>query len=100
MSLALPIPMPTIPQVFARQGFVVINRLAPEAILPNVRDHRMARAATGQIVTDDEQLPYAGKSLTQVFLHHVDQTGHYAEEKIDRRPAPAMPFGTRMPKQS
>ena len=204
MSFAPPTSKPTIPQVFARQGFVIVNRLAPEPVLARVRDHLMARAASGQVITDDEQVPgtpavyggavldglmedlrptiqhctglslyptysygriykkgdalarhldraacevsvslnlgqtpdepwplhvqlgehdvavklrpgdallyrgielphwrepYAGESLTQVFLHYVDQDGPFAEEKFDRRPALAMPFGTRMPKQ-
>jgi len=41
--------------------------------------------------------PYAGESLAQIFLHYVDQDGPFAEEKFDRRPALAMPFGTCMP---
>jgi hypothetical protein len=40
--------------------------------------------------------PYAGESLAQVFLHYVDQDGPHAQEKFDRRPALAMPYGTRM----
>jgi hypothetical protein len=188
--------------VFARQGFVIVNRLAPEPMLAKVRDHLVARAAAGTVITDDEQVPgtpsvyggvvldslmeelrpavehctglrlfptysygriyrhgdalarhcdrpacevsvslnlsqtpdepwplhvqlgehdvpvklkpgdallyrgielphwrepYTGESVAQVFLHYVDQTGPYAEEKFDRRPALAMPFSARIP---
>ena len=197
-----PPPKPSIAEVFARQGFVIVNKLAPEPVLAKVHDHMAARAATGQVITDDEQVPgtpsvyggvvldglmeelrptiqhctglalfptysygriyktgdalakhcdrpacevsvslnlgqspeepwplhvqcgnhdvpvnlrpgdallyrgielphwrepYTGQSLTQVFLHYVDQNGPFAEEKFDRRPALAMPFGTRVP---
>lgn len=205
MSFASPpVQKPTIPQVFARQGFVVINRLAPEPVLARVRDHLAARAAAGSVITDDEQVPgtpsvyggvvldglmedlrpvverctglslfptysygriykhgdalarhldraaceisvslnlgqtpdepwplhvqlgehdvpvklrpgdallyrgielphwreaYTGESLTQVFLHYVDQNGPFVDEKFDRRPALAMPFGSRSPEK-
>ena len=194
---------PSIAQVFARQGFVIVNRLAPEPLLAKARDHLLARAAAGTVITDDEQVPgtpsvygglvldgvmedlrpviehctglhlfptysygrvykkgdilpkhrdrpaceisislnlsqdpdepwplhvqlgqhdvpvklkpgdallyrgtelthwrepYAGQSLVQVFLHYVDQHGPYAEEKFDRRPALAMPYATRTPR--
>ncbi|HEY2010198.1 MAG TPA: hypothetical protein VGH23_14500 [Rhizomicrobium sp.] len=199
-----PVQKPSIAQVFARQGFVVVNRLAPEPILAKARDHLAARAAAGTVITDDEQVPgtpciyggmvldglmedmrpavehctglslfptysygriykhgdalarhldraaceisvslnlsqtpdepwplhvqlgehdvpvklrpgdallyrgtelphwrgpYAGESLTQVFLHYVDQNGPFADEKFDRRPALAMPFGSRRPEK-
>ncbi|HUE62784.1 MAG TPA: hypothetical protein VMO78_00290 [Rhizomicrobium sp.] len=194
---------PSTAQVFARQGFVIVNRLAPEPVLTKAREHLAARAAAGTVITDDEQVPgtpsvyggivldgvmeelrpvvehctglrlhptysygrlyrkgdtlpkhrdrsaceisvslnlsqepdepwplhvqfgqhevrvrlkpgdallyrgielphwrepYTGECLVQIFLHYVDQDGPYAEEKFDRRPALAMPFGTRMPR--
>jgi hypothetical protein len=200
-----PTQRPSIAQVFARQGFVIVNRLAPEPALAKVRDHLLARAAAGTVITDDEQVPgtpsvyggvvldglmeelrpviehctglrlyptyaygrlyrcgdalpkhrdrpacevsvslnlsqtpaepwplhvqlgehdvavklkpgdallyrgielthwrepYAGETLSQVFLHYVDQDGPFAEEKFDRRPALAMPFGTRTSRNS
>jgi len=57
MSFAPPTPRPSIAEVFTRQGFVIVNRLAPEAVLSKARDHLAARAATGQVITDDEQVP-------------------------------------------
>jgi hypothetical protein len=39
--------------------------------------------------------PFHGEKLAQIFFHYVDQAGPHAEEKFDRRPALAMPFGTR-----
>lgn len=190
----------SIPAVFARQGFVIVTRLAPEPVLARTRDHLAARAAAGTVITDDEKVPgtpavfgvvldglteelrpviehctglklyptysygrlywkgdalpkhrdraaceisvslnlsqtpdepwplhvqfgrhdvpvkrkpgdallyrgteltrwrepYAGGSMAQVFLHYVDQGGPHAEQKFDRRPALAMPFGSRM----
>jgi len=205
MTLAPPpTQRPSIAAVFARQGFVIVNRMAPEPTLVKVRDHLVARAAAGTVITDDEQVPgtpcvyggavldglmeelrpaiehctglklyptysygrlyrhgdalpkhrdraaceisvslnlsqdpdepwplhvqigehvvpvrlkpgdallyrgielthwrepYAGQCLAQVFLHYVDQDGPHAAEKFDRRPALAMPFGTRMAKK-
>jgi len=52
-----PIQKPSIAQVFARQGFVIVNRLAPEPMLAKVRDHLVTRAAAGTVITDDEQVP-------------------------------------------
>jgi hypothetical protein len=52
-----PTQKPAIAQVFARQGFVIVNRLAPEPMLAKVRDHLVARAAAGTVITDDEQVP-------------------------------------------
>jgi hypothetical protein len=203
MNLASPpAQKPSTAAVFARQGFVIVGRLAPEAMLSKARDHLLARAAAGTVITDDEQVPgtpsvyggvvldglmeelrpaiehctglklfptysygrlygtgdalpkhrdrpacevsvslnlsqtpdepwplhvqlgehdvavklkpgdallyrgielthwrepYAGESLAQVFLHYVDQDGPHAGEKFDRRPALAMPFGSRPP---
>lgn len=196
-----PIQKPSIAQVFARQGFVIVNKLAREPMLAKVRDHLAARVAAGTVITDDDQVPgtpcvyggvvldglmedlrlvvehctglslfptysygriykkgdelvrhldraacevsvslnlgqipdepwplhvqwgerdvpvklkpgdallyrgielphwrepYTGESLTQVFLHYVDQNGPFADEKFDRRPALAMPFGSRL----
>lgn len=47
----------SIPAVFARQGFVIVTRLAPEPVLARTRDHLAARAAAGTVITDDEQVP-------------------------------------------
>ena len=41
--------------------------------------------------------PYGGERLAQIFLHYVDQNGPFAGEKFDRRPALAMPYGSRTP---
>jgi hypothetical protein len=58
MTLAAPPSQkPSIAQVFARQGFVIVNRVAPEPMRARVRDHLMARAAAGTVITDDEQVP-------------------------------------------
>ena len=206
MTLAAPpTPKPPIAEVFARQGFVVVNKMAPHQTLKRAHDHLLARAAAGTVITDDEQVPgtpcvyggtvldglmdelrpvvehctglklyptysygrlyrkgdtlpkhrdrcaceislslnlsqipdepwplhlqvgihevpvklrpgdglvyrgvelthwrepYPGENLAQVFLHYVDQNGPYAEEKFDRRPALAMPFGSRTPKSA
>jgi hypothetical protein len=202
MNLAPPpTQKPSVAQVFARQGFVIVGRMAPEPMLARARDHLAARAAAGTVITNDDQVPgapcvyggvvldglmeelrpavehctglrlwptysygrlyrkgdalpkhrdrhaceisvslnlsqtpdepwplhiqlgehdvpvklkpgdallyrgvelthwrepYAGESVAQVFLHYVDQTGPYAEQKFDRRPSLAMPFGTRV----
>src|SRR5215471_20136152 len=48
MTLAPPpTQRPSIAAVFARQGFVIVNRMAPEPVLAEVRDHLLARAAAG-----------------------------------------------------
>lgn len=48
---------PTIAAVFARQGFVLVNRMAPPPMVEVVRDHLMACAASGSVILDDEQVP-------------------------------------------
>ena len=50
---------PSIAQVFARQGFVIVGRMAPEPMLAKARDHLAARAAAGSVITNDEQVPGA-----------------------------------------
>jgi hypothetical protein len=41
---------PSIAAVFARQGFVIVNRMAPEPVPAEVRDHLVARAAAGTVI--------------------------------------------------
>src|SRR5579875_1362258 len=58
MSLAPPATQkPSIAQVFARQGFVIVGRMAREPMLARARNHLLARAAAGSVITDDEQVP-------------------------------------------
>lgn len=58
MSLSPPpAQRPSVAQVFARQGFVIVNQLAPPATLAKAREHLVARAAAGTVITDDEQVP-------------------------------------------
>lgn len=58
MTLATPpTQKPSIPEVFARQGFVIVTKMAAEPTLLRVRDHLVARAAAGTVITDDEQVP-------------------------------------------
>ena len=48
---------PSPAQVFARQGFVLVKQLAPAQALARARDHLLARASAGTVITDDEQVP-------------------------------------------
>lgn len=57
MSAASPTPKPMIAEVFARQGFVLVNRLAPPETVAAVKDHMQARAAGGGAILDDKQAP-------------------------------------------
>jgi hypothetical protein len=50
-------PKTAISDVFARQGFVVVNRLASPAMVAAVRDHMQARADGGAVILDDKQTP-------------------------------------------
>ncbi len=52
-----PAQRPSPAQVFARQGFVIVSRFAPEPALARAREHLTARAAAGTVITDDEQVP-------------------------------------------
>jgi hypothetical protein len=52
-----PTQKPSTAQVFARQGFVIVGQLAPQAVLAKIRDHLSARVAAGTVMTDDEQVP-------------------------------------------
>jgi hypothetical protein len=61
MSAAPPIPKPdprpSIAEVFARQGFVVVNRLASPETVAAVAAHMQARTAEGAAILTDKQAP-------------------------------------------
>jgi hypothetical protein len=52
-----PVQKPSAALVFVRQGFVIVNRFAPETALARAREHLTARAAAGTVITNDEQVP-------------------------------------------
>lgn len=54
---ANPASKPSIAEVFSRQGFVVVNRLATPELVTAVAAHMQARAAAGAAMLDDTQVP-------------------------------------------
>ena len=74
MSAASPAPKASIAEVFARQGFVLVNRLAPPDTVAAVSAHMRTRAAAGTAMLDDKQAPGTPSIYGGAILDSLLQT--------------------------
>jgi hypothetical protein len=77
----------SIAAIFARQGFVIVNRMAPPPMVEVVRDHLRARAQAGTVILDDEQVPdtpsvYGGPILDGLMEELRPRVEHCTDLKL------------------